>query len=125
MVAAGPEPSGWASGQVKGIIVHMVGKPLITSLSTLPHAVAGRLPGIGVLPSQGTLAEESSIVILVGTGLPPSPTASPARKTSFVPFGANRSSCTGARSVLELTPFRTRVTLVTLPVIPVTLMVDG
>jgi len=125
MVAAGPEPSGWARGHADSG-VHTPGKPSITSFSMPPQAVAGKLAGIGVLPSQGTLGDKSLIVMLVGAGEPPSPTVSPARKTSFVPFGAKRSSWAPARSVLgEVTPFRVRVTLVTAPLSPVMLIVDG
>jgi hypothetical protein len=126
MVAAAPEPSGWARGQVNGEIVQMGGKPLTTSCSMPPHAVAGKLAGMGLFPSQvEAVLEPSSMVMFVGTGEPPSPTVSPASTTSFVPFGPTRSSWTPARFVDELTPLRVSLTLVTAPLSPVTLMIDG
>src|SRR6266404_629781 len=105
MVAAGPDPSGWASGQVKGLIVHpangpWAGKPLITSCSMAPQAVAFKLDGIAELPlpQEGSAGEASLIVIVpLLIAVPPSPRLSPARKTSLLPFGPTRRSWTSGR----------------------------
>src|SRR5258706_4870499 len=57
--------------------------------------------------------------------VPPSPTASPARKTSVVPFGPFRSSWTHGRLLAETTLFRVNLTFVTFPVSPATAIIDG